>query len=358
MIRQLVHRLRAGVGGPALASHEAAVLDVLSCDVLDLILHLDQVWRAGTPGPGVAGAREALVSLGRYRDYVPGDHPAWDHLGYSFVLENSRAVQILRRVVCEYRAGERLGAPSAATERWLDTTEALLLGAVSPLAPWLAGSAIGPDAEAVRRNAYWRLFGMDLAFGDEDNRSPVYERPTEANTGFVTLFETLLFELSQVIDMSGVNASSDDRVFRLAQALHDMLLSRRRSNTLSREELSAATALGWAELTLASNTPVVADLRAEAGSPAERLCLIGERVGLPAHRQSSALFSMSSELSLFLRTVESGVVASPAFARLLYLEPSPAEALSGRPQPVGPATRKVITQWAAATGRDLRPAPS
>lgn len=358
MIRQLVDRLHTGVGGPALASHEAAVLDVLNCDVLDLILHLEQVWSAGTLGTGVAGAREALVSLGRYRDYVPGAQPAWDHLGYSFVLENSRVMQILRRVVREYRSGERLGAPSAATERWLDTTEALLLGAVSPLAPWLAASSLRPDAEAVRRNAYWRLLGMDLAFGDEDNRPPVYERPMEANTGFVMLLETLLFELSQVIDRSGVDASADDRVFRVAQALHDMLLSRRRSNILSREELSAATALGWAELTLASNTPVVADLRAEASSPAERLRLIGERVGIPAHRQASALFSMCSELSLFLRTVESGVVSSPDLAWMLYLEPSPAEALSGRPQPVGSATRRVITEWAVATGRDLRPAPT
>ncbi len=361
MISQLVDRLRAGVGGPALPGNEAAVLDVLNCDVLDLILHLEQVWGAANRRAGVAGAREALISLGRYRDYVPQDQPAWNHLGYAFVLENSRVVQILRRVVREHRSGGLLAAASPATERWLDTTETLLSGSVKPLAPWLAASSIPAEGEAVRRNAYWRMLGMDLAFGDENGGQTTYEKVPEANTGFTPIFETLLSELMRsmqsIADGTRVDAADDDRVFHATRALHDMLRSRRRSDNLSRAELGAATALGWAELTLASNSPVVADLRAAAATPAERLRLIGERVGIPAHQKSAALFSMAPDLSLLLRTVEAGVVSTPDMAWVLYLEPSPDGPPPGVPKPIGSASRRVITEWSAVTGRDLRPTP-
>ena len=86
------------------------------------------------------------------------------------MLENTRAVQILRRVVREYRFGEGLGVPSVATQRWLDATESLLFGAQNLLSPWVSTSALRTDPEAVRRNAYWRMFGLDLAFGTDDNR--------------------------------------------------------------------------------------------------------------------------------------------------------------------------------------------
>ena len=167
----------------------------------------------------------------------------------------------------------------------------------------------------MRRNAYWRFFGLDLAFGTDDNRPPTYDKANAANTSFVPLFEELLFELWQAItnvrNTSGVNASDDDRIFRIAEELQFVLRSRRQIQLLAREELAAATVLGWVELTLSANTPVVSDLRAEATSPSDRLRLIGERVGLAPHSKSSALFSMAAELSLFLRTIESGLVTTP-----------------------------------------------
>jgi hypothetical protein len=200
--------------------------------------------------------------------------------------------------------------------------------------------------------------GLDLAFGTDDNRPPVYDKANAANTNFVTLFEELLFELWQAIsnvrNTSGTNASDDDRIFRIAEVLRFVLNSRRQFGTLAREELAAATALGWAELTLSWDTPVVIDLKAIATSPADRLRLVGERVGLPAHSKSSAFFSMCSDLSLFLRTLESGVVSGPELAWILYLEQQPQGAPSNAPNPIGAESRRVITEWAAATGKDLK----
>jgi hypothetical protein len=323
---------------------------------------MEQVWNSfnpWAPNPPPAGpARRNLWMLGAFNVYAPTADPAWDHFGYSYVLENTRAVQILRRVVREYRAGEGLGIPSVATQRWLDATEALLFGAANLIPMWLSTSTIRQDPEAVRRNAYWRVFGVDLAFGTDDNRPPTYDKANAANTDFITLFEELLFELWQAItnvrNFSGVNASDDDRIFRIAEEVRYVLRSRRQLQLLAREELAAATTLGWVELTLSANTPVVTDLKAQATSAADRLRLIGERVGVPAHSKSAAFFAMSSDLSLFLRTIEAGLVTGPELAWVLYLEQPPMGAPPGSPDPIGVESRRVITEWAAATGKDLK----
>lgn len=336
-------------------------LGVLTADPFDLLLYMEQVWDSANTFP--SSARQALWSTGKFNGFQPVRGDAWHHLGYAYILENTRVIQILRRVVREYRAGEGLGIPSPGTQRWLNATETLLFGAANPLASWLSTSNIRHDAEAVRRNAYWRLFGLDLAFGGDDNSPPAYDKAKTANHGFVPVFEELLFEIWQAIsnvrNSSGTNNADNDRIYRLSEQLKYEFLSRRKSDMLKREELSAVTALGWADLTLRFDSPIVVDLRAQASSAAERLCLIGERVGLPAHSKSAAFFSMASALSHFLRTVEEGLVTGPELAWIFYLEQQPPNTpapLPGQtlPNPIGSESRRVITEWAAATGKDLK----
>ena len=205
------------------------------------------------------------------------------------------------------------------------------------------------------------MFGLDLAFGSDDNRPPVYDKATAANKTFVTLFEELLFELWQAItnlrNTAGVNASDDDRIYRIAEQLRYVLRSRRQGGLLSREELVSATALSWCELSVITNTPLVVDLRADATSAADRLRLIGERVGLAPHSKASSLFSMAKEISIFLRVIEAGYVDRPEFAWVLY-RTEPPQQVGPNPipggKPFGGDTRRVITEWAAATGRDLK----
>lgn len=358
MIRQLIKGIYDN-GFETILKHDlsGATNLVLSADPLDLALYIEQFWDSYSPSAG--SARKALVATGRFSGILPpvpiappappGDPgvPSWDHLAYSYVLENTRAPQIFRRVVREYRSGEGLGVPSPQTRRWLEATEALLHGAVNLIAPWLSTSAARQDAESVRRNAYWRLLGMDLAFGAEDNRPADYVKASAANTDFVRLFEELLYELwraiSNIKNLVAGNETDQDRIFRIAQELQFVLRSRRLGEMLDREELAAATVLGWIELTLSNDNFVVTDLKAQSTSAANRLRLIGNRVGLQAHSKSAALLSMSEHISILLRTVESAVITDTSVA-MLY-QPG---------TPIGEATRRVITEWSAATGRDLK----
>lgn len=372
MIQQLVQRL-VSLGAGAVTTEQAAT-QVLLADPMDLVLHMEQIWQAAAPwGPNTTappvttgpttskakGIRESLWELGAFSDSAPprSSPPAWDHLIYAFALENTRAYQILRKVVKEFRAGESLGVPSVSTQRWLDATEGLLFNAANLFPAWLSTSDVRRSSEQVRRNLYWRVLGMDLAFGDEDNKPFIYDKASAANSSFVKLFEELLYEVWQAItntrNTSGVNAADDDRIYRLAEQLTFILRSRRQNQLLAREELAATTVLGWAELTLSTNTPLVTDLRAQATNAADRLRIIGERVGIPAHTRSGSFFAMASDLSLFLRTLEAGFVTGPQFAWLFYAEAAPAPLPAGATLLTSSA-RRIITEWSAATGRDLK----
>jgi hypothetical protein len=368
MIKQLVQRWAAG-GGPGGGGLPGglpqAVADVITADPFDLVLHMEQVWDAANlwlPNPGPAGpARQALIATNQFFPTGPPVNtlaapqpPHWDHLGFAFAVETTRAAQIMARVVRAFRAGEGLGIPSYATQRWLDTTETLLFNAGNPIGAWLSTSSIRPDAEAVRRNAYYRLFGMDLAHGTDSNAAFTYDKSDTANKTFVQLFEELLNELWRAIEnvrnFSGANAADDDRIFRLSEQISFMLRSRRQNALLGREELAAVTAMGWLDLTLSANTPVVTDLRADATSSADRLRFIGERVGLAPHSKAASFFSMAEELSVFLRYIEAGVVQNATQSWVFYLPPPG----PGGAVPIGPEVRRVITEWSAASGRDLK----
>ena len=342
---------------PPTASDAATA--VLQADQLDLVLYMEQVWDAANAWsssiPPSGKARIALFNMGAFGGYPPVPGFAWDHLMYSYILENTRMVQIMQRVVREFRRGEGLGIPSIDTQRWLDITETLVFGADYPISAWLSTSRVRSDPEAVRRNAYWRMFGMDLAFGTEDNRPFSYDKAPAANTSFVRLFEELMYEVWQAImnvkNFSGVNSSDQDRIFAITEELKFILRSRRQSAQLAREELAAATAISWLYFTLDSNSAVVDDLRATATNPSDRLKLIGAKVGLPAHSKTSSLMSMADDLSLLLRTIESDLISSPDFAYILYTDgtfPGSTAKL------LGPTRRRIITEWSAATGRDLK----
>lgn len=367
MIPQLVRRLIGGTNPDAAPDpvKRQAALDVLTADPLDLILYMEQIWdlaSAFEPGE-FRGARFKMWQQGRFANDVGEVSTVfgpWDHFGYAYVLESTRMVQIFKRIVRGYRSGEKLGVPSKATQQWLDATEALLFGAANPLSAWLSTSTVRQEPEAVRRNAYWRMFGLDLGFGADDNSAAVFDKAEAANTSFTSLFEELLFELWQAIsnqrNLAGINQADNDRIARIAEELRYILTSRRQDDLLWREELSAVTALGWGELTVSFNTPIVQDLGAEGSSPGDRLRLMGERVGLPAHSRSAAFFSMSAEISKLLRVLEAGIVKNADTAWVLYASTSTATSLppEDRPVPIGAETRRVITEWAAATGKNLK----
>lgn len=279
-------------------------------------------------------------------DPPPAPAPVvWPHLAYAYMLENTRMVDIFRRVVFEYTHGERLPTASQATQRWLHATEQLFFRDAWSYSVRAVTSSIRPDSASVRRNAYYRILGMDLNHGSEDGRAYPYYKPPAANRDFPGLFEALLTEVwrgyANRVNLIGENATDDDAILTLLRRLQEMLTTRRVAGALSREEFDTVAMLSWFHLTVQYETQIVADLDAQGGGVADHLKKIGERVGLSAHARSDAYFHLAVPLSNVLLAIESGTVGAPGN---LYT-------------PAGPHTGdmlQVITHWSIATGRNMK----
>ena len=164
----------------------------------------------------------------------------WEHLIYAYMIENTRIYEIFRRMLHELLHGEKLGSPRQDTQLWLRSTEELFYRDPPPFSITTLNSYIRPDLRATRRNAYFRLFGMDLNHGDDENKPYAYVRPEAANNEFVNTFEELLREVwigfTNRSTTSGANPTDDAKIEELARKLHDMLITRRQFGNLSRQE--------------------------------------------------------------------------------------------------------------------------
>jgi hypothetical protein len=314
---------------------------------LQVLDYLESYWRVAAPGlPVVADGGMARPN--------PLDAPGLSpptglapvhHIAYALCLENTRIVDIMRRVVAEYRSGERLPAPSAATLRWLQVTEEVFFSSPVPFSVRSLASSVRPDMGAIRRNAYYRLLGMDLNHGAEDGRPYSYVKPDVSNRDFAVVFESLLAEVWKGYinrtNWVAANATDDNAIDELVRRLREMLNARRQNGTLAREEFDAVTTLSWFFLTIAYNTVVVEDLNASAVGIADRLRLVGERVGVPPHARADSYFQLAAPMSAILRAIEANAIA-PGNASSLY---------SGTYQPL---VLQVITHWSVATGRNLK----
>ena len=167
-----------------------------------------------------------IASIRRRRNSV-----LWDHLIYAYMIDNTRIPEIMRRVVHEFTHGEKLGMPSVFTQQWLRNTEELFFRDCSPFFVSTLRSDIRPDLAATRRNAYYRLLGMDLNHGGADNQPYAYVRPDVANKEFVSTFEELLREvwvgIINASNTSGTKATDDAKLGDLTRKLNEMLMSRR-----------------------------------------------------------------------------------------------------------------------------------
>ena len=298
------------------------------------------------------GTNPAIQIVANGAIYPPG---LWDHLIYAYMVENTRTYEIFRRVLEEYAYGERLSVPSNEGQRWLRTTEALFYHDPPPFQIYSLMSWIRPDIRAVRRNAYHRMFGLDLNHGTDDNRPYPYPRAAAANTDFTSTFEELLREvwraLENVRNEVGPNQTDVATIANLARTIFDMLRVRRQENVgnLGRDELFHVSTMSWFHLTLSFNTPIVRDLKADATSAAERLQKIGERVGLPAHSRTDSYLQLAINMSLVLRAMENGTFNDAAGATALFTPGTVAV-----PNPFQEAMQQIIAHWTIATGRDLK----
>ena len=84
-------------------------------------------------------------------------------------MENTRIYEVFRRVIAEYLHGEKLGSPSVEAQQWIQTTTDLFYKQTPVLTPWSLDNHVRPNMSAIRRNAYYRMFGMDLNHSPSDD---------------------------------------------------------------------------------------------------------------------------------------------------------------------------------------------
>ncbi|MDH5620045.1 MAG: hypothetical protein OEZ11_15645 [Gammaproteobacteria bacterium] len=337
-----------------LADRAAYGGNVMEAEARDIASYLDYVWQQhhDETGAGVAHFPEAAPDpVGQsqdLRDSFVGPAPGFGcfHLIYAYLIENTRMYEIMGRVIDAFNAGEKLGVMTPNTRQWISVTEALFYrqqnahdhGPLSTIT-----SDARADGRAIRRNAYYRMFGMDLNHGTDDNKPYPYKKPDAANKTFVTLFEELLRQI-WIANVNQLNIAGDEtddaQIQYLSEQLDIMMGNRRLQGTLSREEFSAVATMDWLRLALSFNSPVVVDLRAQAANEAERLKKIGERVGLPAHGKSDDYFALAGDTSALLCAIEAGAVFDAA-SYLAFV----------------PDVLNVINHWARATGKVLKRLP-
>ena len=347
----------------ALANHSTTgtpqerVERILALDSATTSYLMEAAWSRGGPGllsrSGVATPSPAPIGISLRSFRVSSTwSPVWDHLIYAYMIENTRAYEIMGRIISEYTQGERLGTlQNDASYQWLRTTEELFYKDASPVQPFNLVSRVRPDIAATRRNAYYRMFGMDLNHGRDGATTYPYVKAPVANREFVATFEEFLREVWRGIENANNQLANNPTDFPaiqdLADRLQNMLTARRggaydRPN-LAREEFLAVSLAAWLDLTLSFDTPIVRELSGSGPSPEERLRQIGERVGVPSHGRSHSYFLIAPRVSTLLIALERGDFNDRVGAETLVAA-----------GPVRNLVAEVVHHWQLISGRDLK----
>jgi hypothetical protein len=278
------------------------------------------------------------------------------HCIYAYMIENTRIVEVFRRVLDNFLHGERLAVLSAPSQRWLWTTEELFFRDPPPFSITTQTSSVRPALRPTRDNLHQRLFGMTLN-PTLDNPKPAFAIAEHANVDFVTLLDELLHEIWQgrtnFANQVGARPTDDAKIAQLCDRLGDMLRSRRTNGTLSREEYWAVSTMSWFHATVLDPThDIVRDLKAEAPSAEECLFKIAQRVGYPAHGLSKSYFEVAEPLSRLLTAIETGIYSEASTVPALYTPPT----VPPPPGVIAPVddTDKIKTHWSIIRGRDIK----
>lgn len=280
------------------------------------------------------------------------------HLIYAFLVENTRLLDVFQRVLLELGRGEALDIPSFRARQWARNAEELFFKDGAQHGIMSVASELRPSNTVIRRNAYYRLMGLELNYGGE---AIAFHKPKAANTEFVDTFERFLsavwIGIANKDNTSGSNPTDRAGIAQLIRRLRSMLRNRRRSGALLREEFAAVAAASYFHLTVEDNTPIIRDLRCEAESPEERLKRLGERVGVPVHARAEYYFAMADSASQLLIDIEvdETLGSDAGIDSLLGLPSNPPGAVAtALAQRRLTDVQTVITNWSLATGRNLK----
>lgn len=302
--------------------------------------------------------------------YVKFNTPPY-HLIFSYLVENTRIVQIFEKLIWMFLHDEKLTKADPKAFAWIANTESLFYkDSLSSLKPGVS-SGLKPVSEAARRNAYQRLFGMDLAFGDQENKSYEYVKAEFANSAFISLFENFLSEFWQGFinanNTSGQNTTDYEHLEALGRKIQEMLMSRRSTELdftnyryfhLSREEYSSHIFLYWLFHIISYDSPIVTYLHANANTPGERLIGIGKKVGVPAHTKSEAILDIAKPMNSILRFVELGGFNNANFLQRVIRSQATVNPIAPAATPQETAILDnillIINNWEKATGHRIK----
>lgn len=326
------------------------------------------------------------VNFPAYGDFFrPSEAPPY-HMIYSYLIENTRIVQIMERLIQLYQEDELLGIAGPGVPanqkafQWIVNTENLFFKDLPNHSYRNIAGHVRPNSESNRRNAYFRLFGMGLAFGDSQNSkssSQLFNKAQASNVQFVPLFEQFLIEIWQAYinarNSSGANSTDYQRLIDLTKKLRQMLMARRgvgangfinlgdyRFMNLSKEEYSSFVMMSWFFYIISYNTsPLVLFLGCQANTAAERLQKIGKKVNIEAHTQSQGLIDMAGPMHTILRMIETGTfeIEQPnVWVRLTIESQSPNPSPSTTPQQRAALIDllTIINNWEKTTGHKIK----
>lgn len=293
------------------------------------------------------------------------------HLIYAYLVENTRAPQIFQKLIEIYTQDEKLtkatGNPIAF--QWILNTENLFYKNLSNKSLRNISSQARTSSDEMRRNAYFRMFGMDLAFGDTQDNPINYTKAQFNNSPFIILFEKLLREIWQgymnANNAIGPNSTDMFAIADAASKIQEMLMSRRTTETtfenyryfnLSKEEYASFVMMAWFYEVISYDSPLIEFLRCNGNTPGERLINIGNKVGIQAHSKSEGLLDIAGPMNTFLRRIELGEYNDQVAVRRIILSQSPVL------NPLGTAAEvaalndilSIINNWEKATGHQIK----
>ena len=209
-------------------------------DALDTPPAAEPLIRPGVSGINRRQAPAAGLQPRPAEACSPASCRCWHHLIYAYLLENTGVFEIFAEVVrrADARRDARdpgpAGRPVAASDR----------GAVLPRSAAVLGrlaspASCVPTTRVVRRNAYWRMFGMDLShpipprWGRPLGHAAVeagrrQRRQHDVPREVVGAAAPGLARLREPQELVGANATDDAYLLLLCDALRDMLNMRRR----------------------------------------------------------------------------------------------------------------------------------